>query len=366
MTPLPPLITSGVSDSNAPNIAMNEPNFLSSVSAISESPLHPYQLGASLYMPATREDVWAVISRSKLPNLDSVIICLEDAVSESDVPYAWSNIQKLLSHWASVQQDTPLSVSRSQCVNQIDEATGVQISAVQKSNRPLVFIRPRNPQMLMQLAALPNINLVDGYVLPKVDMDSLSNWRLACQQVQEDSLLMPTLETGRLFDPAHNQALATALAHAFDERVFALRIGGNDLFSALRLRRPSTQTIYETPVGTLMHQLIGTFVPQGYYLTAPVCEYFDNTALFIQELATDVSLGLVGKTVIHPAQIALVQQAFSVSTRVLEEAQAILAQDAKAVFKHNNTMLEPATHYAWAVQTVKRAQIFGVLANQML
>nr|WP_296405525.1 HpcH/HpaI aldolase/citrate lyase family protein [Psychrobacter sp.] len=345
---------------------MNEPTFISSASAMPETMLHPYQLGASLYMPATREDVWAVISRSKLPNLDSVIICLEDAVSESDVPYAWQNIQKLLAHWASVEVDRPLTTHRSNSLNAINESTGVQKSAMRKSSRPLVFIRPRNPQMLMQLATLPHIDLIDGYVLPKVDMDSLSNWRLACQQVQDNSLLMPTLETGRLFDSAHNQALATALAHAFDERVFALRIGGNDLFSALRLRRPSTQTIYETPVGTLMHQLIGTFVPQGYYLTAPVCEYFDNTALFIQELATDVSLGLVGKTVIHPAQIALVQQAFSVSTRVLEEAQAILAQDAKAVFKHNNTMLEPATHYAWAVQTVKRAQIFGVLANQML
>ncbi|MGP4951073.1 HpcH/HpaI aldolase/citrate lyase family protein, partial [Psychrobacter sp. T6-1] len=46
---------------------------------------HPYQLGASLYMPATREDIWQVIKRDKLPTINSIIICLEDAVSHNDV-----------------------------------------------------------------------------------------------------------------------------------------------------------------------------------------------------------------------------------------------------------------------------------------
>ena len=38
---------------------------------------HPYQLGASLYMPATRQDIWQVIKRDKLPTINSIIICLE-------------------------------------------------------------------------------------------------------------------------------------------------------------------------------------------------------------------------------------------------------------------------------------------------
>ncbi len=308
--------------------------------------LHPYALGASLYMPATRGDIWQVISRAKLPTLNTVIICLEDAVSEGDVTFALNNLEVLLKTWAD------------------DE--GLSQTPYQYSQRPLVFIRPRNPHILLQLTTMQHIDLVDGFVLPKVDMDSLSAWRMVCQQLRLDSLLMPTLETKRMFDTLHNQDLVTALDHAFDERVFALRIGGNDLFACLRQRRPNHQTIYDTTIGTLIHQLLGTFAAQGYYLTAPVFEYFDRTALFMQELTQDVSLGLVGKTVIHPNQIPLVKQAYCVPESTLAEAKAILDSEAKAVFKHNNTMLEPATHHAWASEIIQRAAVFGVLQNNLL
>ena len=81
----------------------------------------------------------------------------------------------------------------------------------------------------------------------------------------------------------------------------------------------------------------------------------------MKELMHDVNLGLVGKTVIHPSQIALVQQAYCVPLSTLDEAQAILHSEAKAVFKYNDTMLEPATHRAWATEIVNRAEVFGTL-----
>ncbi|WP_268992986.1 HpcH/HpaI aldolase/citrate lyase family protein [Psychrobacter sp. I-STPA10] len=300
--------------------------------------LHPYQLGASLYMPATRSDIWQVICGEKLPTLNSLIICLEDAVSDSDVDFALQQLQTLLNTWA----------------NQAD---------AQQMLRPLVFVRPRHAQMLHQIADFKHIDLVDGFVLPKIDMHSLSDWRMACQYLSEDSLLLPTLETAPIYDPVHNQELAVALNEASNQPIFALRIGGNDLFAVLRLRRPHNISIYDTPIGTLINQLLGCFVPHGFYLTAPVFEYLEQPTLFMQELTTDVRLGLVGKTVIHPNQIALVQQAYAVPTHLLEEAQAILDIDAKAVFKFNDTMLEPATHRAWAMQIIKRAQVFGTVAD---
>ena len=301
--------------------------------------LHPYHLGASLYMPATRADIWQVICREKLPKLNSIIICLEDAVSETDVVFALEQLQSLLVTWSQHPE-----------VN---------------TQRPLVFIRPRHPQMLQQIADFAHIEQVDGFVLPKIDLHRLSSWRMACQYLADDSLLMPTLETAALFDPLHNQELAIALKEAFNQLVFALRIGGNDLFAVLRLRRPHNLSIYDTPIGTLIHQLLGCFVPHGFYLTAPVFEYLEQPTLFMQELTTDVRLGLVGKTVIHPNQIALVQQAYAVPTPLMEEAQAILHIEAKAVFKFNDTMLEPATHRAWANEIIKRAQIFGTVADGM-
>lgn len=311
---------------------------------------HPYQLGASLYMPATRQDIWQVIKRDKLPTINSIIICLEDAVSHEDVELALQCLQELLNNWATH-------------VDSINKPAKVTNAQNDKPTRPLVFVRPRNPMMLQKLAGFDNIELLDGFVMPKVDMCSLSNWRMACQNLSTEQLLMPTLETAALFDPHHNQELAIGFKEAFSQPVFALRIGGNDLFATLRLRRPKNSIIYDTPIGTLAYQLLGCFVPHGFYLSAPVFEYLDQPTLFMQELNRDVSLGLVGKTVIHPSQIALVQQAYCVPASTLDEAQAILHTEAKAVFKYNNTMLEPATHRAWATEIVNRAEVFGTINN---
>jgi len=311
---------------------------------------HPYQLGASLYMPATRQDIWQVIKRDKLPTINSIIICVEDAVSHDDVELALQRLQELLNTWAAH-------------IDSINDPSTPENSKQEQPTRPLVFVRPRNPMMLQKLAHYQHIELLDGFVMPKVDMCSLSNWRMACQNLSTDQLLMPTLETAALFNPHHNQELAIGFKEAFSQPVFALRIGGNDLFAALRLRRPKNSIVYDTPIGTLAYQLLGCFVPHGFYLTAPVFEYLDQPTLFMQELTRDVSLGLVGKTVIHPSQIALVQQAYCVPASTLDEAQAILHSEAKAVFKYNNTMLEPATHRAWATEIINRAKVFGTINN---
>lgn len=325
---------------------INLPN--QAILPLAEPPINPYRLGASLYMPATRADLWQVITRQKLPEVDSLIICLEDAVSERDVDIALANAKSLLADWHTHTTEHAPN-------NPLPHA----------SSRPLVFIRPRHAAMLAQMATWQGLALIDGFVLPKVDMLSLADWRLAWQQHAEGNntppLVMPTLETASIFNPHHNHELAQAFIEAFAERVLALRIGGNDLLACLRLRRPRQTTLYATPIGTLIHQLVGCFVPYGFYLTAPVFEYLDKPDLFAQELQQDIALGLVGKTVIHPSQIAAVQRAFAVEAAALADAKAILAHDAKAVFKQDNAMLEPATHASWAKALLARAQIYPTL-----
>lgn len=51
--------------------------------------LSPWRLGASLYMPATRTDIADTILNSKIAGLRSLIVCLEDAVSDEDIPRRW-------------------------------------------------------------------------------------------------------------------------------------------------------------------------------------------------------------------------------------------------------------------------------------
>lgn len=302
----------------------------------SKPPLNPYRLGATLYMPATRQDIWQIITLQKLADIDSIVLCFEDALHEKDIPTALANLKKILQQWQTQQTITPF---------------------VRGIHRPLVFIRPRHVQMLLDFANWQHIELVDGFVLPKIDMNTLADWRLAAQLLPDEHLFMPTLETRLIFNPVHNQELAVALSEGFKQSLLALRIGGNDLFACLRLRRSPELTIYQSPVGILIYQLIACFVPYGFYLTAPVFEYLDRTTLFEAELRQDVALGLVGKTVIHPSQIPAVKTAFRVSDTELAQANAILATEAAAVFKQDNSMLEPATHKAWAQTILARSQI---------
>ncbi|MDO4700153.1 MAG: HpcH/HpaI aldolase/citrate lyase family protein [Moraxella sp.] len=305
------------------------------ISALPPPRLHPYHLGASLYMPATRHDIWSIITRQKIPTIHSIIICLEDAVHESDLPTALDNIKTLLHTW----HDSP------------------------PKNRPLVFIRPRHANMLRQLSEFVHIDCIDGFVLPKVDMVSLADWRYACQNLSKTHFIMPTLETALVFGATHNQELAVALSEGFDQEILAVRVGGNDLLACLRMRRLPNVTLYQSPLGTLLYRLLGIFVPHGFYLSSPVFEYLDKPDLFKQELYQDVALGLVGKTVIHPSQIDTVIQAFKVSSTDYAQACAILSKDAKAVFKQDNTMLEPATHQAWAMQVMARKDVFGLVVS---
>lgn len=309
---------------------INPPNH--HLTALPPPRLHPYHLGASLYMPAIHSNIWQIINRQKIPDIHSIILCLEDALLEKDVPDALANVQNLLNLW----QNTP------------------------PKNRPLVFIRPRHAQMLKQLSEVKHIELIDGFVLPKVDMVSLAEWRYACQTLTDDKFIMPTLETPLVFGSAHNHELAVAFKEGFDQEILAIRVGGNNLLSCLRMRRLPDVTLYDSPLGSLIYRLLGVFVPHGFYLSSPVFEYLDKPDLFADELKRDVALGLVGKTVIHPNQIPAVKTAFVVSPTDHAQAVAILANDAKAVFKQNNTMLEPATHRAWAKEIMARADVFGV------
>lgn len=289
----------------------------------------PYALGATIYCPATHSDLYAVASGEKFPNCRSLVICLEDAVSEQDVEDGLKNLAKLLSVFAQLGMP---------------------------EDAPYLFIRPRHILMAERLANWKHIGVVCGFVLPKFTLTSLLAWKAA---IPPGLQVMPTLESLEFFDSGYLREFRQALQQ--DRMpVLTLRIGGNDLLNCLKLRRPRHLTIYQTPLLTLIHQCIGQLVPHGFTLSAPVFEHFSNLALLKQEVELDVSYGLVGKTAIHPSQIDVIHNAFKVNHDDFIDAQQILQQDAKAVFSSHGSMLEPATQWQWATQTLERARYYGV------
>lgn len=297
--------------------------------------LHAAELGATLYLPATRPGLADALLGARHPDLRSAVICLEDAVQVSELPRAFAALQALIARLALHPADVA---------------------------RPAIFVRPRDAAMLAQMLALPAIEAVDGFVIPKATADSLPAYLAVL--AFDHHRIMPTLETREVFDPGEMRRLREQLL-AVQDRVLAIRIGGNDLLQTLGARRSPVRTAYDGPLGSVIASLVATYAPWGFALSAPVVEHFGNAALLREEVERDLEHGLVTKTAIHPSQIAIIHDGYAVDIDTFAEAEAITAGDARAVFASRDAMCEPATHRAWAQTVIRRAAAFGTRPSRI-
>ncbi|MDP2902202.1 MAG: HpcH/HpaI aldolase/citrate lyase family protein [Methylovulum sp.] len=297
-------------------------------------PFSPWCLGAPLYMPAHRLDLMDIANGEKLPWLRSMIFCTEDAVSYREVDSSLRHLGLCLQGF----RDTP--------------------------NR-FRFIRARNPEILARLLDLPGIEKIDGFVLPKFNEDVFDAY---FDQLQGTAFkIMPTLETREVFDGAAMCALCQGLLQeAVFPNILMLRIGGNDLMNLLGLRRPRGLTLYDTPMGLAISQLVTIFKPYGFSISAPVFEYLDDTAMLLKEIKLDLAHGLTGKTAIHPSQIPAIEAAYEVDKEDYEMALSLCDRDAPAVFKMHNAMCEVATHQQWGKTIINRQACYGVKMSMPL
>jgi len=284
------------------------------------------ELGATLYIPAIKNNLVNIANGYKYPQCRSMIFCTEDSIHVKDIEQALINIRQLLPQL--------------------------------EPSHKLHFIRVRNPNILEKLLKFPDIERITGFVFPKLDMSNVDHYFSLV--VGKGFKNMPTLETKAVFEQAKMSSLRDDLmAKNYQQEILALRIGGNDLLQHLGLRRTKYKTIYETPLGQVIYQLINTFKPYGFELAAPVFEHLNNPSLLQQETLHDISCGLIGKTAIHPQQIIEIEQSYQVREADLIVAKAILDDSAAAVFKMNNSMCEVATHRVWANSIIKRYQVYG-------
>jgi len=287
-----------------------------------------WQLGAPLYMPGNRRDIIEIANGDKYPMLRSMIFCTEDAVSNIDVD---------------------------SCLRHL----GLCLQGFKESSHRYRFIRARNPEILARLLDLPDIEKIDGFVLPKFNE---SVFHAYFDQLKDTPFkVMPTLETHDVFDNSAMIELRQALLQEnIAERIITLRIGGNDLMNLLGLRRARSCTLYETPLGLVISQLVTIFKPYGFALSAPVFEYLNDAATLQKEIALDLAHGLIGKTAIHPNQVALIESAYAVDNDDYEMAHALCEQTSPAVFKMHDAMCEVATHQQWAENILNRQHCYGL------
>lgn len=283
-------------------------------------------LGATLYMPATRADLVPLLNQEKLSGLRSLVVCTEDTVPGYKVAVALVNLA------ATLAQLAPAPLMR--------------------------FVRPRNPNVLHEIVRMPGIRAIDGLVLPKVDETNIFAYAEAAARAPWLAL-MPTIETEVAFDRGRLERLRDLLAQ-LGNPILCVRIGGNDLLQLLGLKRPKHMTVYDTPLRTIINDLIVTFRPAGYELSSPVFEHLDSWQTLKHEVELDIVHGLWSKTAIHPTQVGMIEAAYRVSEDEYAMAEKILAENAPAVFKMNGQMCEPTTHRSWAARVRKRAELYGV------
>jgi citrate lyase beta subunit len=288
----------------------------------------PWCLGSPLYMPAHRRDLMEIANGEKLPGLRTVIFCTEDAVSHADVD---SSLRHL----------------------------GLCLQGFRPTVERYRFVRARNPEVLARLLDLPHIEKIDGFVLPKFNADVFHAY---FDQLHGTAFkIMPTLETKDVFDTDALCALRQALTQPeIMARILMLRIGGNDIMNLLGIRRMRGLTLYDTPMGHTISNLVTQFKPYGFALSAPVFEYLDDGLTLQKELRLDLAHGLTGKTAIHPEQVPVIEAAYRVEPEEVEMALKLLDETAPAVFKMHNAMCEVATHQKWGNEIVHRQLCYGM------
>lgn len=288
--------------------------------------------GASLYVPATRMDLVQIGNGISMPKLRSVIFCTEDAIKQNEIPLALENISQALKVFA---KDTIV-------------------------NAPYRFARPRNPEILRQMLNMEGVETLRGFALPKFTLSNMDAWFNILKDYP-NFVCMPILESEEVFDANAMRLLRDAfVASPLRDQIAVLRVGGLDLLNLMDIRRQCSRTIYETVLCQTLQQLSTIFVPAGFMLSSPVFECMDYYDTFREEIELDKLNGYYLKSIIHPSQIPVLEEAYKVASSDLDMANAIFDPKMPAVFRIHDRMCEKSTHGNWAKRILRLAQIYGV------
>ncbi|MEV0846022.1 HpcH/HpaI aldolase/citrate lyase family protein [Streptomyces sp. NPDC049954] len=334
-------------------------------------------LGATLYSPATRLHLAEDVRKQAGRGVVSMVLCLEDSISDADVPAAEDNL-----------------------VRQFAELDG------RAAELPLLFVRVRTPEQITELTRRlgSSVRLLSGFVLPKFTEGRGVKFLEALRAAEAESghrlYAMPVLESPELLHLETRRETLAGIARtvgSYRGSVLALRLGVTDFCSAYGLRRPPDMTAYDVHIVASVIadvvNVLGRSDGTGFTVTGPVWEYFKvqermfkpqlrrspflgeaeelRTSLIehdmdglLREIELDRANGLLGKTCIHPSHVAPVHALSVVSHEEYSDAQDVLRpeRDGGGVMRssYTNKMNEVKPHRAWAERTLQRAEVFGV------
>ncbi len=339
-----------------------------------------YCLGATMYMPGTKDFAQAVIDK-KYPGLTSMVMCFEDACPEEDVPAAELCSIRTLETLREAEQKGTLKYE----------------------DIPLLFFRVRNPEQFEHFSSMlhpEHIRYITGFNFPKFNSLNGEIYMKHLAQLNEKfgEIIygMPIIEDARV---AYKESRLTELmaikgiCDAHKQLILNIRVGGTDFSSCFGVRRGINYTIYDImTVSNCLMDILNVFTRDNdYTVSGPVWEYFrvnkrmkfedlptidiQDTLLkrtpvvndavdgLMRELILDQANGFMGKTCIHPTHLNFINGMLAVTRDEYNDAYQIL-HTSGGVVKGSKGMNEIRPHTNWATKISMRAEAYGVIENE--
>lgn len=313
-----------------------------------------YSIGTNLYMNGFK-NFYKKIKDGTFRNLSSISICFEDSTRFEDLKLCEENVRSMLYELReNLKEDEEI---------------------------PLLFIRVRNLEQFKSFIVETEgecLKLITGFIFPKFNSKNGQAYFEVLQKLNKEKKEifygMPIIEDEKvLYKESRIEELVKIkeIIDRNEELILNVRVGGTDFSSKFGLRRTKENTIYNIGVvNDCLVDILNVFsrAEEGYVISAPVWEYFSKNIEseemkgFIREIKMDKENGFIGKTIIHPFQINIVNALYAVTFEEYIDAIGIL-EAKEGVFKGygDNKMNEAKPHTNWAKRILKRAEIYGVL-----
>lgn len=310
-----------------------------------------YKVGPLLYCPANNERIADSILSERFGTRYSLALCLEDTIGDDHVSQAEASL--------------------------VHSIKKIHAASPGHFFIPQIFIRVRSAAQIASLIRCLKdaASLITGFIIPKFSFENADFFIHAVLDISlregRKFYMMPIFESPTIINLRSRYDILYGLKEKLDqveEYVLNIRVGGNDLCHYFGFRRHSSESIYGIrPVSDILSNIITVF-GADYVISGPVWEYYqgDGWDLGLQnELREDRLCGFVGKTVIHPNQTPLVNEAYAVEQKDYDDALAILNWDSGCASYVSGSakkerMNEYKTHYNWAKKTVLLAEAYGI------
>lgn len=288
-------------------------------------PINPLELGATLFVPASHKDIYTIASGEKYPKLRSMLIDFEDGLDDDKREQSLKSFQTFLTEY--------------------------------EQKELFIFVRAKNTTMLQEILSYDGVEKLSGFILPKFSLENADDYLALMSQTQ--TLFMPSIEQEELFDSAKLIELKNRLL-PYKEQIILVRIGFEDMLRQLKMKRKCSQNLFDIAVTShTLANFLAIFKSSGFDVSGGVYPCFKDSEGFMHEVKRDIIEGLVSKSIIHPHQIELFEECYSVKKEEFEEAMA-LCESSKAIFSHNNQMQEPITMTPYAKDIILRSELYGL------